>query len=78
MLLRSKLFQLAMLSSLLLLPSCQHITPQMTPTLETKTAVCAAVKIVQVSHSDTLDTINAVRSNNAALRTLCPVETKDQ
>lgn len=46
----------------------------MTPTLETKVAVCDAVKVVQVSHSDTLQTINAVRANNAALRELCPAQ----
>lgn len=46
----------------------------MTLTLGTNAGVCTAVKVIQVSHEDTLDTINAVRANNAAIRKLCPAQ----
>lgn len=61
---------------LLILPliSCATLSPAPTPTSATREAVCAEVKIVKLSRTDTLETINAVRKNNAALRALCGEE----
>lgn len=54
------------------LSMCQTLSQVPTPTSATNSGVCAEVKIVQVSRTDTLETINAVRKNNEALRRLCP------
>ncbi len=62
---------LGMLSCLsVLMAGCQTVSP--TPIAATASATCLTVKIVHYSKTDTADTIQQVRQNNAALRSLCP------
>jgi len=73
--LRKPLMRATLLSlscvSLMAFGGCLTIRPTLTSGTD---PACLAIKVVRYSHSDTADTVDQVRANNAALAILCPAQ----